>query len=75
LRSPTDTDIEFAEYFFGRVGEERGIEITRELWKRPVKKLNVEGIHGTLFYQLLYKKRYYPTKKESEMVPLGVNER
>lgn len=68
-----DTDIEFAEDFFDRVGEARGIEITQELWKRPVEKRTVQGIHGTLFYQLPHKKRYYPTKKESEMVPLGID--
>jgi len=43
------------------------------LWKRLVNKGEAQGIHGTLFYQLLHKKRYYPTKKESEMVALGVN--
>ena len=70
---PGETDIEFSEDFFDRVGEERGIEITRPIWQRPVNKKNVEGIHGTLFYQLLDKKRFYPTKRESEMVPLGVD--
>jgi len=45
-----------------------GTKITMELWKRPVAKKDVCGIHGTLFYQLTHKKRYYPTKKDSEMV-------
>ena len=70
---PDGIDIEFAEDFFERVGENRGVEITREIWKRPVKKCTAQGIHGTLFYQQQYKKRYYPSKKESEMVPLGVD--
>ena len=65
------TDVEFAEDFFDRVGEEIGIKVTREIWKRPVAKKNVRGIHGTLFYQLTQKKRYYPTKRESEMLSLG----
>ena len=62
------TDIEFAEDFFDRVGEEMCIQVTQEIWKRPVAKKDVRGIHGTLFYQLTHKRRYYPTKKESEMV-------
>jgi hypothetical protein len=66
-------DIEFVEDFFERVGEETATRITGELWKRPVRKDSVQGIHGTLFYQLTQKKRYYPTKKESEMVPLGID--
>ena len=65
------TDIEFAEDFFERVGEEAGIRITSALWDRPVDKRKVQGIHGTLFYQLLHKKRYYPTKREAEMIAFG----
>jgi hypothetical protein len=68
---PNGTDVEFSEDFFERVGEKRGIEITHPLWKRAVNKKEAEGIHGTLFYKLHHKKRYYPTKKESEMVALG----
>jgi hypothetical protein len=68
---PHGTDIEFVEDLFARIGDERATQITAGLWKRPVKKAVVQGIHGTLFYQLIQKKQYYPTKKESEMVPLG----
>jgi hypothetical protein len=70
---PNGTDIEFVEDFVGRAGEETAGQITGELWKRPVRKDSASGIHGTLFYQLTQKKRYYPTKKESEMVPLGID--
>jgi hypothetical protein len=56
---PAGADVEFAEDFFKRVGEEKGTQTTVELWKRPVSKKDVRGIHGT---------RYYPTKRESEMV-------
>ena len=70
---PNETNIEFIEDFFDRVGEERAGTITSNLWGRFVKKEQAQGIHGTLFYQLPHKKRYYPTKKESEMVPLGVD--
>jgi hypothetical protein len=65
---PAGADIEFAEDFFERGSDEMGTRITTELWKRPVAKKYVRGIHGTLFYQLTHKKRYYPTKRESEMV-------
>ena len=65
---PAGANIEFIEDFVERIGEEMGTRITMELWKRPVAKKEARGIHGTLFYQLTHKKRYYPTKKESEMV-------
>jgi hypothetical protein len=32
-----------------------------------VDKNSVVGIHGTLFYGMPQKKKYYPTKRESEM--------
>jgi hypothetical protein len=54
---PAGADIEFAEDFFERVSGEMGTRITTELWKRPVAKMDVRGIHGTLFYQLTHKKR------------------
>jgi hypothetical protein len=70
---PNGADIEFAEDFFDRVGDEAGTTITSAIWKRPIEKKVALGIHGTLFYQLLQKKRYYPTRKESEMIPLGAD--
>ncbi len=70
---PGGTDVEFSEDFFERVGEERGLEISNRLWAQPVDKKGASGIHGTMFYGLLAKKAYYPTKKEAEMVPLGTD--
>ena len=70
---PNGADIEFAEDLFDRVGDDAGTKITSAIWKRPVDKKAALGIHGTLFYQLLQKKRYYPAKKESEMIPLGAD--
>jgi hypothetical protein len=71
---PAGADIEFVEDFFERRGDEVAGKIQGELWKRPVEKGHVQRIHGTLFYQLIHKKRYYPTNRESEMVPLGVDD-
>lgn len=39
-----------------------------DLWKRPVHKPDVRGIHGTLFYGLDEKKKYYPTKLDAGMI-------
>ena len=61
-------DIEFIEDVAARLGEERLVEVMKPTWERILDKKNVNGIHGTLFYQLEYKKRYYPTKKDNEMV-------
>lgn len=64
---PSGADIEFAEDFVDRVGEETGIEITEAIWARPVAKESVQGIHGTLFYGLKKEKaKFYPTKRFSD---------
>ncbi len=68
---PNGTDVEFSDDLFERLGEIYATEITMNLWRRFVNKRDVNGIHGTLFYQLEHKKKFYPTKKESEMVALG----
>jgi hypothetical protein len=61
-------DIEFIEDVVTRIGDKRTAEILDPVWKRLVKKPDVRGIHGTLFYQLTNKKKYYPAKKDSEMI-------
>ena len=65
---PGEQDIEFAEDFQKRVGEKKATEILSQLWKNRVDKKKVVGIHGTLFFQLQFKKDFYPTKKENEMI-------
>jgi hypothetical protein len=38
-----------------------------EIWRRPVAKKSVDGIAGTLFYQLPQKKEFYPNRKDSDL--------
>ncbi len=40
--------------------------IFKKMWKRRVPKKNVNGIHGTLFYELSFKKKYYPNRKDDD---------
>lgn len=61
-------DIEFIEDAIERVGDENLGSIMRPVWNRPVEKRDVRGIHGTIFYELYWKREYYPTKKEVEMI-------
>jgi hypothetical protein len=60
-------DIEFIEDFFARIGNQSASEITARLWYNPVRKKDVQGIHGTLFFGLLAKKKYYPNKRDSDL--------
>ncbi len=61
-------DIEFIEDVIERIGNDKLGAILKPVWQRIVAKKDVCGIHGTLFYELEFKKKYYPTKKDSEMV-------
>jgi hypothetical protein len=64
---PEGQDVEFADEFIRRVGDERAHVILSRLWRSRVEKKSVAGIHGTLFYDLAQKKQFYPNKKETDL--------
>ena len=55
-------NIEFIEDVVDRIGEQKIRDLNSRLWNNRILKEEVNGIHGTLFYQLLSKKKYYPSK-------------
>ncbi len=57
-------DIEFIEDVIARLGDHQTGQLMAPVWGRPVPKPHVVGIHGTLFYELEYKKKYYKNKRE-----------
>lgn len=59
-----DQDIEFADEFFARHNDNLPQRVMERIWERPVDKKAVSGIHGTLFYNLPEKKKFYIDKKE-----------
>ena len=72
---PNGTNIQFIENIFNmddRYGDMTDIEkeykkIFDKVWKKPVKKHEVCGIHGTLFYGLKIKMGCYPNLQESDL--------
>ncbi len=38
----------------------------KDVWTRRVEKPDAIGIHGTLFYELLEKKPFYPNKADTD---------
>lgn len=60
-------DIEFSEDFFERAGG-AAEPVWERLWTNRLEKREVHGIHGTLFCGMESRRRFYPTKRESEMV-------
>lgn len=55
-------NVEFIEDLEARIGTENLEELHRRIWQRRIKKESINGIHGTLFYQMDYKKEFYPNK-------------
>jgi hypothetical protein len=59
-----DQDIQFVE----DIKEDENVKkALSQIWNRRLKKTEVNGIHGTLFYELLQKKQFYPNKKDSDL--------
>jgi hypothetical protein len=61
-------NVEFIEDLIDRLGRQEAAKLLGNVWERRVTKREVSGIHGTLFYELLWKKEYYPAKNDTEMV-------
>lgn len=57
-------DIEFIEDFCARVSEDVGKSVLNAIWERKLNKKEINGIHGTLFYGLPEKKKFYENKRE-----------
>ena len=38
------------------------------IWTRRLRKPEVVGIHGTLYYELDHKSAYYPTRRDEEAI-------
>lgn len=57
-------NIEFIEDVISRSGVELTSKMINNIWNCKVTKSEVKGLHGTLFYGLIEKKKFYPTKAE-----------
>lgn len=70
---PDETDIAFIDDIYKRcaLNVEELDKILNEIWMQPVRKIDANGIHGTLFYDMDHKKIYYPTRKDSEAINPG----
>ncbi|AVB20695.1 MULTISPECIES: hypothetical protein [Pseudomonas syringae group] len=62
------TDIAFIDEVYANGSSEKLDAVFDKIWKRPVMKGDVQGIHGTLFYELEGKKIYYPSRLDREAV-------
>ena len=65
---PDGQDIAFIDEVMATKTKDE-IEIAfKSIWARRVAKRHAMGIHGILFYELEYKKAYYPTRRDEEAI-------
>ena len=67
------TDVAFIDEVIARHSKRKRIlyAALKRIWKRRLAKRDAMGIHGILFYELEYKKVYYPTRRDEEAINPG----
>lgn len=65
---PNGTDIAFIDEVYARGDKKKLDAAFNNIWSRPVQKIQVQGIHGILFYELEEKKIYYPSRRDQEAI-------
>ncbi len=66
-------DIQYAEDLFKMAATDKTNEALNRIWERPIRKQDVHGIHGTLFYQLERYKQWYRENREAAIDPSAIN--
>jgi hypothetical protein len=62
------TNVAFIDEVYDR-GDSNLLDVAfNQIWTRRQRKVDVQGIHGILFYELPHKKTYYPTRMDEEAV-------
>lgn len=65
---PQGEDVAFIDEVMARGPETELDAAFKRIWTRRIRKRDVKGIHGVLFYELEHKKQYYPTRKDEEAI-------
>jgi hypothetical protein len=68
---PPGEDIAFSDEVWTRADYDALAAAFTAIWSRRVPKVQVQGIHGLLFYGLEDKKQYYLTRRDEEAVNPG----
>ncbi len=63
---PEGEDVAFIDEVYAKGEKEALDRAFNAIWTRRVPKLQANGIHGLLFYELESKKPYYPTRRDEE---------
>jgi hypothetical protein len=66
-------DIQYAEDLAGLPRQNEIAGALQRIWERPIRKQDIQGIHGTLFYQLQRYKKTFREKREDAVDRSAIN--
>jgi hypothetical protein len=66
-------DIQYAEDLGDLPRQDEIAVALQRIWERPIRKQDIQGIHGTLFYQLQHYKNIYREKREDAVERGAIN--
>ena len=59
-------DIEFAEDVSERLGSAAATILLGKVWERPIRKSEVSGLHGTLYFGAHERRELFPASKREQ---------
>jgi hypothetical protein len=65
---PSGQDVAFIDEVCSQTDQASLEKTLTKLWTRRLRKSEVHGIHGILFYEHESKKVYYPTRRDEEAI-------
>ncbi|MFM0616019.1 hypothetical protein PQR37_18285 [Paraburkholderia nemoris] len=65
---PSGQDVAFIDEIYQSGDPDELDEAFKRIWRRRIRKVDAQGIHGIIFYELEEKKNFYPTRKDEEAI-------
>jgi hypothetical protein len=62
------TDVAFINEIYNRENHKALDDCFGNIWSRRIEKKNALGIHGTIFYDLDNKIKYYPSRRDESAI-------
>lgn len=69
----TGQDIAYAEDLHEKSGDAARTTLDA-IWQRPIEKTRAMGIHGTLFFGMRHRTKFYKSKRERDVDPAAISE-
>jgi len=65
---PSGQDVAFIDEIYQSGDPDKLDKTFKRIWHRRIRKVDAQGIHGIIFYELEEKKNFYPTRRDEETI-------